>query len=131
MPPERFYLGGPHSMRGYQTDGCPPLGNFLNEKGEVQWVPQGGKTMLNINCETRIPLFSPQIQGVIFQDFGYLIKDKIIDDKSQSSFLASSGCGLRYLTPIGPLRFDIGWKWFKSYPKEPRHAWVLTFGHAF
>lgn len=130
MPPERFYLGGSHSLRGYPPDHCPPLGSFINEKGEKKWVPQGGKTIMNINIELRVPTFIAPLQGAIFQDFGVLVQDtKLISDDTTK--LAATGFGFRYLTPIGPLRFDIGWKWKKSHPDESRHTWFLIFGHAF
>lgn len=130
MPPERFYLGGAHSLRGYQTDKCPPLGSFVDEAGLTQWVPQGGKSMFNINFELRIPLHKRLMQGVIFQDFGALEEDAHTLFEAKKP-LAATGLGLRYITPIGPLRFDVGWKWYKQFPEESPYAWFLTFGHAF
>ncbi len=130
MPPERFYLGGPYSIRGYQPDGCPPLGSFLDNNGVMQWVAKGGKTMINFNFETRFPLLIPPLQGVIFQDLGTLVADPTQVTQFQNGF-ASTGFGFRYMTPIGPLRFDIGWKWKKAYPGDSRYGWCLTFGHAF
>ncbi|NDD59065.1 MAG: hypothetical protein EBZ47_07455, partial [Chlamydiae bacterium] len=75
MPPERFYLGGANSLRGYQTDKCPPLGSFLDEAGITQWVAQGGKSMVNVNLEMRFPLGNKPLYGVVFQDFGVLVED--------------------------------------------------------
>lgn len=128
MPPERFYLGGAHSLRGYLPDSCPPLGTFM-DGAETQRVPQGGKSMLNMNLEIRIPLLD-KFSWVLFQDFGVLVED-IIDINAGKNNLASSGFGFRYMTPIGPLRFDIGWKWQKPFPEDSGYAWFLTFGHAF
>ena len=130
MPPERFYLGGANSLRGYQTDRCPPLGSFVDEDGVTQWVAQGGKSMFNINLELRIPLRKRVMYGVIFQDFGALEEDAHALLEARKP-LAATGLGLRYTTPIGPLRFDIGWKWHKQFPEETSYAWFLTFGHAF
>jgi outer membrane protein insertion porin family len=130
MPPERFYLGGSNSLRGYQTDKSPPLGSFVDEKGIRQWVAQGGKSMLNVNLELRFPLSSQPFYGVIFQDFGILEEEihALLESKKP---LASTGFGFRYITPIGPLRFDIGWKWNKQTTEDSSYAWFLTFGHAF
>jgi outer membrane protein insertion porin family len=131
MPPERFYLGGPYSLRGYLQDYCPPLGAYREDNGTVNYVPQGGKTMLNANFEWRIPLNKPTIWGAAFQDFGILIEDVVAQGIGSSKPLAATGFGMRYMTPVGPLRFDIGWKWYKDRPEDPSYAWFLTFGNAF
>ncbi len=130
MPPERFYLGGANSLRGYQTDKCPPLGSFVDEKGVTQWVAQGGKSMFNINLELRVPVHKKLMHVVIFQDFGALEEDAhaLVEPKKP---LSATGLGLRYTTPVGSLRFDIGWKWHKQFPEETSYAWFLTFGQAF
>ncbi len=118
-------------MRGYQVDKCPPLGTYVDDQSEVRWIQQGGKTMLNFNTELRFPLFYKPVQGVVFQDFGILVERPqdllVIPDKP----LAATGFGLRYETPIGPLRFDIGWKWYRDHPDDPMYAWFLTFNHMF
>lgn len=131
MPIERFYLGGPHSVRGYEIDSIPPLGvSEKIENGEVVkiYTIQGGSSMLNGNLELRFPLFK-SFKGVVFQDIGVL---------SQTGFSGFKGCwypgtgfGFRYKTPIGPLRFDIGWKWKKRLPGDCPYAWYLTIGEAF
>lgn len=130
MPTERFYAGGANSIRGYETDYCPPLGKYINDKGCVQFVPQGGKSIATLNIELRFALFK-QLGGVIFQDFGVLSGKNIFYDCSLSRLLAATGFGLRYTTPIGPLRFDIGWKWHCSNPTVRRYSWFLAVGQAF
>jgi outer membrane protein insertion porin family len=128
-PIERFYLGGSRSVRGYDTDLMPPLGFFVDEKGKEYIVPRGGRSMININIESRIPLLK-NITGVIFQDFGLLCGDDIFN-ANVNDVGAATGFGLRIGTPVGPLRFDIGWKWRRTMPHERRFAWFLTFGQAF
>lgn len=129
MPPERFYLGGANSLRGYLPDACPPLGTFTDDAGVVQRVPQGGKSMVNMNVELRVPV-TKKIDWVLFQDFGVLVED-IQSLSHGNNNLAATGLGIRYQTSIGPLRFDIGWKWRKPFPEDAGYAWFLTFGHAF
>ncbi len=129
MPTERFYLGGSHSLRGYDTDAAPPLGCFVDKEGVRQIVPQGGKTMINGNIEIRIPII-PQLSAVLFQDIGMLSKEGFSCIKSEH-LLAATGFGARLHTPVGPLRFDIGFNWNRLDPSIPRFAWFLSFGQAF
>jgi outer membrane protein insertion porin family len=129
MPSERFYLGGSHSLRGYDIDLAPPLGIYVDDDNEEHVVPRGGKTMVNANIELRIPILK-KVGAVLFQDLGALSGTMFADFKRQD-VLASTGFGVRVFTPIGPLRFDIGWKWRKQIPRERSFAWFLTFGQAF
>lgn len=128
MPTERFYLGGANSIRSYETDLCPPLG-VVDDHGEKRLVPQGGKSMINMNIEARFPVYG-RLGGVLFQDFGALSRTTFPALKEEK-LLAATGFGWRYHTPLGPLRFDFGIKWHAKVPHESRYAWFLTFGHAF
>jgi len=129
MPSERFYLGGSHSLRGYEADLAPPLGIFVDEETKEHIVPRGGRSMCNANIELRFPVFK-KMGGVIFQDFGILSSDIFADFKPHN-ILAATGFGGRFFTPLGPLRFDIGWKWRRETSVERSYAWFLTFGQAF
>ncbi len=93
---EEFYLGGEYSLRGYPDHAAGP-----DSIGEDRY----GNILINYNLEYRISL--PYRFGlVLFFDCGY-IDNKI--DFTKSNFLkTSSGIGLRYFTPIGPLRADFG-----------------------
>ncbi|MDP3889202.1 MAG: BamA/TamA family outer membrane protein, partial [bacterium] len=129
MPSERFYLGGSHSLRGYETDLTPPLGLFCDSDGNKNRVPQGGRSMINVNTELRFPVLK-DLGGVIFHDMGMLSGDCFADFKP-GNILSTSGFGVRFYTPVGPLRFDIGFKWCKDCPLDRSYAWILTFGQAF
>lgn len=129
MPSERFYLGGANSLRGYESDLAGPLGAFCDCDGKERFAPQGGKSMVNLNAELRFPIFK-NIGGVIFQDLGAL-SGNTFADFNPCDILASTGFGLRFNTPIGPLRFDIGWKWGRHVRPDHNYAWYLTFGQAF
>ncbi len=130
MPSERFYLGGANSIRSYQTDMAPPLGEICNKNGERDFVPKGGKSMVNVNIELRIPVYK-QFGFALFQDLGTLSDADEIRALRETELLAGSGFGLRYNTPLGPLRFDIAWKWRVFDPCIMRYAWFLSFGQAF
>ena len=126
LPSERFYLGGSNSVRSYEPDFAPPLGAF-EQNGKIQLFPQGSKTMFNTNFELRFKLFK-SVGAVLFQDFGFLTRgDK---DLRQEKFVTATGFGFRYFTPIGPLRFDIGWR-PKRNDDDNNFAWYLTLGQAF
>jgi outer membrane protein assembly factor BamA len=129
MPNERFYLGGSNSIRSYETDLAPPTGEFIDDDGKAHAVPRGGKSMFNLNAELRIPV-ARKAGIVIFQDLGALSGDSFADFTTDK-IVTGTGFGLRFFTPIGPLRFDIGFKWKKDRPDERRYNWVLTFGQAF
>ncbi len=128
LPTERFYLGGACSLRGYETNMVPPL-NDLRCDGTCFWVPIGGKSMANVNAEIRFPLYK-RLSGVVFTDLGILTQDRFADIAANRWF-GASGFGLRFATPIAPIRFDIGWKWRKREQKDKAYAWFLTLGHAF
>ncbi|KKQ48964.1 MAG: hypothetical protein US69_C0011G0038, partial [candidate division TM6 bacterium GW2011_GWF2_38_10] len=149
MPIERFYLGGPHSVRGYEVDALPPLGVIEKDatgaviktyttNGETnhtlpstttkEYTIQGGSSMLNGNIELRFPLIK-NLGGVAFQDVGVLSQSGLAGFKEK--WYPASGFGLRYKTPIGALRFDIGWKWKRRLEKDSAYCWYLTLGESF
>ncbi len=130
MPIERFYLGGSNSLRSYEPDMAPPLNSFIGSNNEKYWVPIGGRSMININAELRFPLYK-QLSGVIFNDVGSLTHDNWLEVTEHDKWTVATGFGLRYDMPIGPIRFDIGWKWRKRQEDDRRYVWFLTLGHAF
>jgi outer membrane protein assembly factor BamA len=129
MPAERFYMGGANSIRSYETDMCPPLGTIVNHNGKTCFVPQGARSMITFNAEWRMPLYQ-NFWMTVFQDLGALSNNHFADIRAQN-ILAGTGFGLRYNTPIGPLRFDIAWKWHRPDHAISRYCWFLSFGNAF
>jgi outer membrane translocation and assembly module TamA len=68
------------------------------------------------------------VEGVLFYDAGNVWADwRSIDPHAVKS---GAGIGVRYLSPIGPFRLDIGWK-LDAERGEPRHAISLSFGNPF
>jgi outer membrane protein assembly factor BamA len=127
MPIERFYLGGAYSIRSYEPDFAPPLGVVSTPDCVDILVPQGGQTMMNACFELRVPIYQ-NFSGVLFQDLGALLKNGA--SLGQGELLSATGFGLRYKTPVGPVRFDIGWRPRQNH-KSPNFAWFLTIGNAF
>lgn len=129
MPAERFYLGGANSIRSYQTDMCPPLGTIVNEQNRTNFIPQGARSMVNINVELRIPTYRG-LWIALFQDLGALSNNYFADIRAKD-VLAGTGFGIRYQTPVGPLRFDVAFKWRRPDPRISCYCWFLSFGNAF
>lgn len=132
LPIDRFYLGGPQSIRGYERDSVPPLGveEVLQPNGTIKQVlsVQGGRCMASINAELRINVWKT-LGLVIFQDIGSLSQSGLT--QLLTIWYPATGLGFRYQTPIGAVRFDIGWKWKKQYVSEGRYAWYISLGQAF
>jgi outer membrane protein assembly factor BamA len=127
MPIERFYLGGSYSLRGYEPDLAPPVNQLICE-GYRYRVPIGGRSMVLINAEWRFPIM-PICNGVFFSDCGALEPDYCAA-LMPKKLLGDTGFGVRVKTPVGPLRFDIAWKWYRCENECP-YMWYITLGNAF
>jgi outer membrane protein insertion porin family len=95
---ERFFAGGDSTLRGFPRDGVDPVG----AEGVV-----GGEAMLLLNQEFRFPIWS-SLKGVLFYDAGNLYGE--LADFDPANLRHVLGVGVRYETPIGPLRFEYGRK---------------------
>ena len=96
---KRFFLGGSSSLRGWGRYEVSPLSGF--------GFPIGGLSMLEGSSEIRFPIWG-KLGGVAFLDYGNVWSDKLNLDIGDLRY--SVGPGLRYLTPIGPARLDIGYQ---------------------
>jgi len=101
-PPERFYAGSENAMRGYKfLTVCPILRDRDNHK---KYKPLGGRSLFVYSIELR-KRFSENFGLVGFYDIGYVYNSCYPEFNKE--ILQSIGIGLRYHTPIGPLRLDI------------------------
>jgi len=105
---EGFYLGGINSLRGYAPRSVgPKSGDFTGQEGAG--IDLGGNFMVLTNLEVTFPLVQEAgLKGVVFMDMGdtwsRLEPVKFRDMK------LTSGVGLRWLSPLGPLRLEWGYK---------------------
>ncbi len=99
---ERFFAGGDTTVRGFALD---RLGTA--ETLDPQGFPQGGNAMAIFNLETRAPYWK-ELQFVWFLDAGNVYRR--VSDIRLDELRFTSGVGVRYRSPIGPLRVDWGWK---------------------
>lgn len=96
---KRFFAGGSDSVRGYPYQRLGPLDSNGN--------PIGGMQLLEGSLEWRFPIRNP-FEGVFFFDFGNVAPRINIFSWADTRYTA--GVGLRYLTIVGPLRFDVGYE---------------------
>jgi outer membrane protein insertion porin family len=99
---ERFFAGGDTTVRGFALDRLGTI-ETLDPRG----FPQGGNGLAVFNLEARAPYWK-NVQFVWFTDAGNVFKDA--SDIRLNEMRVTSGLGLRYRSPIGPLRVDWGWK---------------------
>ena len=99
---QRFFTGGSTTVRGFQQDrlGTPDI---LDANG----LSNGGNGMLVFNAEVRTAL-TRDIGIATFLDAGNVFPR--VSAMHFGDLRSSMGAGLRYRSPIGPLRFDVGWK---------------------
>lgn len=81
--------------------------SLLNLGGELP-RPTGGSALLVANAELRFPLGQDAFQGAAFMDVGQVWSEG--SDISPSSLEWTPGLGLRYFSPIGPVRVDLGYR---------------------
>jgi len=110
---ELFYLGGIQTIRGYRYQTIAPKQRQSctdSPYTEICEVSAGGYQDLVINLETEFPLFEKAgIRGVLFLDAGNSFNAGSYHDGSVSwSLYKSTGFGLRWFSPLGPLRFEWG-----------------------
>jgi len=115
--PERFFMGGPDSDRAFS----------LNEAGPrdlITGFPLGGKALFLNQVELRVPLEQNRLGLVLFEDAGNvfssprffrLLKFAQSGPTDFNYNVQAGGLGLRYNTPVGPIRFDVAYS-----PNIPR-----------
>lgn len=115
--PERFFLGGPDSVRSFQLDGMAPRDDGGN--------PLGGEFFWQTNLEMQLPVWGP-FYTVGFVDFGNLSLTP--QDYAWDETRIAPGMGMRFYTPIGAVRVDYGYNLVR---KDGDPAGALQFGFGF
>lgn len=111
---EAFFTGGGNSLRGFPLDGAGPqrqvqvCPNGSTDCNTEIKVPAGGRELLLLNSEARIPLPLKKGLGIVgFYDGGNVFPTVGFHDFT-SLYSNNVGVGLRYATPVGPVRIDLG-----------------------
>ncbi len=148
---ERFTAGGDTSDRAYPLDllgtacptaaslaaGCrPTLIDILDPTRGHTIAPIGGRALFIFNAEYRFPVAGP-IGAQVFVDAGNTFAETSV---RFGDLRYGVGTGLRYLSPVGPIRFDLGYKLKRQILRfdengnavyEKPYAYFITLGYAF
>ncbi len=124
---ERFFAGGANTVRGFAEDRLGER-STLDRNG----LPTGGNALLVFNSELRVPVWRGLVAAA-FVDAGNVFLR--VSDLDLGAIRTTTGVGLRYLSPIGPIRVDLGFKLdrqtFAGGSREGRTALHITVGQAF
>lgn len=114
--PERFFSGGAYSNRAFPDNQAGP-------RDPITGFPLGGKAVLMNSLELRFPLIGENLGGVLFHDMGnvytslndisFRFRQRDVTDFNY--MVHAVGFGIRYRTPIGPIRADVAFS-----PNSPR-----------
>jgi translocation and assembly module TamA len=153
LPPPitaRFFAGGPGSMRGFNTTRLSPYA----QETDGSYAPVGGNGLVDGSLELRAGV-GATLSGALFVDMGN-VSDFSPAGNAWTGALDpaklqwATGIGLRYKTPVGPIRLDVavrlptqggpGLSWREGLPplpglppgeNEPVWAFNLSIGDSF
>ena len=131
-PDQRFYGGGPNSVRGYGRNELGPRVYVIDGRdsistldsaatqraGEKVWrvttAPTGGNTAIILNAELRLPspIFSQRMRLGLFCDAGQ-VWERGEELVSISGVRVTPGLGVRFATPLGPVRIDAAYNGYQ------------------
>jgi outer membrane protein insertion porin family/translocation and assembly module TamA len=124
---KRYFLGGATNLRGWGRFEVSPLSG--------SGLPIGGHTFLNFSTELRFPI-AGSFGGIVFLDGGNVWTSPW--DFNLNDLRYDVGPGLRYNTPIGPIRLDVGYQLnpipgllVNGEPQTRRFRIHFSVGHAF
>ena len=148
-PQKRFFAGGANSVRGYAQNRLGPrvltvpVDSLITDRGDegplctpesvldrtcdasplddraFMVIPSGGSALLEGSLELRFPVWGENVGGAAFLDFGQVWtggRDVDLDDLA-----FTPGLGVRYQTPVGPIRVDVGYRSIRA-----EHLRVIT-----
>ena len=119
----RYLAGGSSDVRGWNLGQLGPQRVDFNDQRtapptvgvrleDARYVPEGGLTKVAVNLEGRFPFpgLSDNWRTAAFVDAGAVGRPGALNDPALGALRVGAGGGLRYLTPVGYLRFDLAYK---------------------
>ncbi|MGB2714648.1 MAG: BamA/TamA family outer membrane protein [Vicinamibacterales bacterium] len=124
---KRYFLGGATNLRGWGRFDVAPLSGY--------GLPIGGHAFMSFSAEVRVPVWG-KLGGVLFVDGGNVWTKPW--DFNFNDLRYDVGPGLRYNTPIGPIRADFGYQLnpipgllVNGKPEPRRFRFHFSIGQAF
>jgi Outer membrane protein len=120
VPPQRrLYAGGGGSVRGYGEDLVGPL--------DAARDPTGGRAAVEVSAEIRARVWG-DVGAVAFVDGGAVSRDVV--PSLAGGPLWAAGAGLRYYSPVGPIRLDVAFP-LNGRDVDDLFAAYFSIGQAF
>ena len=124
--PEFFFAGGSNTFRGEEFERLGPFDS-------TTFKPVGGAAVLLVNTELTFPIFPSwkALRFASFLDLGNVYST--LGDFRPFKLQGAAGAGIRYRTPLGPVRVEIAWKlWgIDVQDKKGKPLIFLTIGGIF
>ena len=124
--PEFFFAGGSNTFRGEEFELLGPL-------DQTTFKPVGGAAVVLVNTELTFPVFASwkALSLASFLDLGNVYAT--LKEFRPLKLQGAAGAGIRYRTPLGPVRVEIAWKlWgFDPQDKKGKPLVLLTIGNIF
>jgi outer membrane protein assembly complex protein YaeT len=140
-PEERFYLGGPNTMRGYGRNAMGPVVYVATDTAQLTVgadsavtacrgcrtspLGSGGVVLANFEIRAPSPVWGSRLRLGLFVDAGKLWEQTDASGLVPSPLRITPGFGIRFATPLGPMRFDVG---YNHYPPECGAVYLVGGG---
>ncbi len=125
---QRLFAGGSTSVRGYERRQLGPKDDPESFGQTRNPEPIGGSGLIETGLELRFPIVG-RLRGVAFVDAGNVWEDP--GEISLADLDYTPGAGVRYVTPIGPFRFDVARRTSDAESFLPRWVFHISIGDAY
>ncbi len=127
---ERFFLGGPYSLRGFGFRRVAP--RLQTSESENDFVIIGGTQELLVSIDYIFPLINKVgLKGVIFLDMGNVFNDGEDLAFNPADLKRDAGFGVKWISPLGPLRLEVGFPIGDRLSEEDSYEVQFTVGTLF